>query len=660
MAAAAAGLHTAQPFRACSAPRPVRVTVRVLRVRAGAQQQQQRQQQQQQRERAAGSGAPARVARRQLLGAAGLLAAGAGLAGAPRPAGAFLEVPDGFRAQLDRLDGYSFVCPETWTAVTSSGNDIFLRNPFNVDQNLFVDISSPSSSRFASVADLGSPADAAARLLDQYLNKEFMSTRLGVRREGAILGAAARDGADGRTYYDIEIRMASYASRSPYVATQGELMADYGVEWDRRFLTTLGVANKRLYELRLQTSSETYDADKPGLDVIRSSFKVVEVETAAARRMALELGCGVRVCVTGATGYVAGHIVQRLLEKGYLVHGTCRDPSNEAAVRHLQALPHAAEGLKLFAADLLAPGAFHEAVEEEQLIRPALLGTENVLAAVNASPSVRRVVVTSSTAAVFTDAFERGEGHVFTEADWNVSASATKFPYFHSKKLAEQRAYELCKAAGGRWSLCSINPGAIWGPPLSARVDGESVGQCLSMLSGAMWPFAPRIAMGIVDVRDVARAHVAAMESPLAGGRYLVNARSGYLLLDAMAVLRRECPRRWVPRAVGPRLGVLAVSPLLGLPRDLAAAMLDRCPVIDAGKAARELGMTPESYISPEVTIADMAHALEAKRMVPRLVLPVVPMLTLAGLLLLALLAVGLVLGLAQLPARPVAVTLVP
>lgn len=46
-----------------------------------------------------------------------------------------------------RLDGYSFIYPEQWAAVTSSGNDIFLRNPFNVEQNLFVDISSPSSSR---------------------------------------------------------------------------------------------------------------------------------------------------------------------------------------------------------------------------------------------------------------------------------------------------------------------------------------------------------------------------------------------------------------------------------------------------------------------------------------------------------------------------------
>jgi len=75
-----------------------------------------------------------------------------------------------------------------------------------------------------------------------------------------------------------QVRMTSYASRNPYVATQGEVMKDYGLEWDRRLLTTLGVANKRRYELRLQTNSPTFDQDKPELDLIRASFTVKEVE----------------------------------------------------------------------------------------------------------------------------------------------------------------------------------------------------------------------------------------------------------------------------------------------------------------------------------------------------------------------------------------------
>lgn len=75
-----------------------------------------------------------------------------------------------------------------------------------------------------------------------------------------------------------------------------------------------------------------------------------------------DLEAGVRVCVTGATGYVAGWVVSKLLKKGYIVHATCRDPRNRKAVGHLLSLPGAQEQLQLFAADLLRPGSFDEAV----------------------------------------------------------------------------------------------------------------------------------------------------------------------------------------------------------------------------------------------------------------------------------------------------------
>lgn len=116
------------------------------------------------------------LGRRVLLGAS---LAGALVASGTAPAQAVITAPPGFKLLLDRLDGYSFVYPEAWSLVTTSGNDVFLRNPFNIDENCFVDISSPSSSRYASVEDLGTPAQAAQALLDQYLNKEFMSTRIG-------------------------------------------------------------------------------------------------------------------------------------------------------------------------------------------------------------------------------------------------------------------------------------------------------------------------------------------------------------------------------------------------------------------------------------------------------------------------------------------------
>lgn len=106
-----------------------------------------------------------------------------GLLIASQPALAAQPPPQGYRLLVDKLDGYSFLFPELWTSVTSSGNDVFLRNPFNLEENMFVDISSPSSSRYESVADLGTPQEAATALLEKYLNKEFMSTRIGEEQE---------------------------------------------------------------------------------------------------------------------------------------------------------------------------------------------------------------------------------------------------------------------------------------------------------------------------------------------------------------------------------------------------------------------------------------------------------------------------------------------
>jgi hypothetical protein len=95
-----------------------------------------------------------------------------------------------------------------WALAQTSGNDVFYRNPYNVDENLFVDISSPSSSRYASVAALGTPEAAAKRTLAQFL-EELMSTRLGVRRQGEVVSATPRTADDGKEYYDIEARRGS-------------------------------------------------------------------------------------------------------------------------------------------------------------------------------------------------------------------------------------------------------------------------------------------------------------------------------------------------------------------------------------------------------------------------------------------------------------------
>jgi PsbP len=110
-----------------------------------------------------------------------------------------------FREHIDNFDGYTFLYPRSWIPVRGAGADIFFRDPQVLDENISVEISSPSSSKYKSVEDLGSPQDAAERVLRQYLT-EFMSTRLGVRRESNVLSASQRVADDGRMYYEVEVR----------------------------------------------------------------------------------------------------------------------------------------------------------------------------------------------------------------------------------------------------------------------------------------------------------------------------------------------------------------------------------------------------------------------------------------------------------------------
>jgi PsbP len=102
-----------------------------------------------------------------------------------------------------RCQGVTSGTPYVLFALQTSGNDAFFRNPYNVEECLFVNITSPSSSSYDSVRSLGTPQQAAERLRQQYLS-EFMSTRLGSRKKVDIISASSRE-ANGRLYYDIEV-----------------------------------------------------------------------------------------------------------------------------------------------------------------------------------------------------------------------------------------------------------------------------------------------------------------------------------------------------------------------------------------------------------------------------------------------------------------------
>jgi nucleoside-diphosphate-sugar epimerase len=319
------------------------------------------------------------------------------------------------------------------------------------------------------------------------------------------------------------------------------------------------------------------------------------------------------VMVTGASGYIAGWIVKYLLEAGHTVHGTVRDPS-KPGLEHLHRLAAAHGGrLKLFKADLLGQGSFDAAMQgcelvihtaspfiisgfkdaKAALVRPAVEGTRNVLEAANRTASVKRVVLTSSVAAIFGDNADLGQvpGGVFTEKQWNTTSSLTHQPYAYSKTAAEREAWAIHDRQS-RWDLVTINPSFVLGPSLTRSTASTSIGTMKQLGGGQMKPGAPALMFGVVDVRDVAQAHIKAGFTPSASGRHIVSARE-MSMLEMGTVLRKHFGDAYpFPRSELPKFLIWLIGPLVG---GIARSFISRnvgYPIrLDNSRGRRELGL---------------------------------------------------------------------
>ena len=250
-----------------------------------------------------------------------------------------------------------------------------------------------------------------------------------------------------------------------------------------------------------------------------------------------------KVLVTGATGFIAGWMIKQLVEAGVCVHAAVRDPDNEEKVGHLKQLSQKGPGsVVLFKADLTEAGSYDKAMKgcatvfhtaspfilkfndaQKDLIEPALAGTENVLSSVNATASVKRVVLTSSTAAIYGDTIEcvSTPNGKFDEDNWNTTSSATHQPYSYSKTLAERAAWKIAEDQD-RWTLVVINPAFVIGPTLSGKSTSATHDIFCQLGDGKMKAGAPPFAIGMVDVRDVADAHIRAAYIKKAAGRHMI------------------------------------------------------------------------------------------------------------------------------------------
>ncbi len=322
-------------------------------------------------------------------------------------------------------------------------------------------------------------------------------------------------------------------------------------------------------------------------------------------------GAAQRILVTGATGFIASHVVLALLQRGYEVRGTAR--SLPKAQRLNSALSTALGReivLDMVETDLARDAGWAEAaqgcgavmhiasplptgqpVDANQLIIPARDGALRVLTAAHEA-GAKRVVMTSSMAAV-------AYGHAkpwpaaFDETYWSDGADQLDTnAYTRSKTLAERAAWDFVTKVEGDLELVSLNPGAVLGPALNADVSA-SLQIVLQPLRRAL-PRAPRIGFPVVDVRDVAEAHCLALEKPEAAGeRYLLS--GGFMWFrEVLALLDDAYPERRLPRGELPDWAVRLASVFLPMVRQILPE-LGQVRNVSSAKAQSDLGWRPRS-----------------------------------------------------------------
>lgn len=270
--------------------------------------------------------------------------------------------------------------------------------------------------------------------------------------------------------------------------------------------------------------------------------------------------------MTGASGYIASWLVKLLLERGYFVKASVRDPNNPKKVDHLLKLDGAKERLHLFKADLLEHGSFDAAVEgclgvfhtaspfyhkvtdpQAELIDPAVKGTLNVLGSCSKASSVKRVVVTSSMAAVAYNGRPRTPEVVVDEtwfSDPDVCEKA-KMWYVLSKTLAEDAAWKFAKEKG--LDIVTINPAMVIGPLLQPTLNTSA--EVIANLLNGSETYA-NASFGWVNVKDVANAHIQAFENPSASGRYCLVERVAHYS-EIVEILRKHYPSSQIPEKCG-------------------------------------------------------------------------------------------------------------
>jgi nucleoside-diphosphate-sugar epimerase len=349
-----------------------------------------------------------------------------------------------------------------------------------------------------------------------------------------------------------------------------------------------------------------------------------------------------KVLVTGVTGYVGSHVARQLLLHGYKVRGTVRNASDEEKMNKLRqqitdGLPENLPEFEFVEADLLKEETWPPAVagcqyvchvaspfplqvpsDPNVLIKPAVDGTLAVLKAASADGNVKRVVLTSSLAAIHdvkTFDGKQDPDKVYNEDDW-VDPDKVE-AYSQSKILAEKAAYkfieELPQEEGKKkLELVVINPSYVLGPLLTDTLSSSVL--AIKRLLDRSTPGVPKFNLAICDVRDVALAHVKALESPEhVGKRYLILSECKWMRDVARMVQKEFKPLGYfVPTMAVPN-ALVWIGSFVDKSTALLVPRLGKEFKLDNKRMVEELKITPTDV---EKTVVDTCYSLIDKNII--------------------------------------------
>ena len=323
-----------------------------------------------------------------------------------------------------------------------------------------------------------------------------------------------------------------------------------------------------------------------------------------------------KVLLTGISGYIAMHCAKELLKRDYHINATVRNLDKvEDIKKALSALSLDVDKIQFFKADLLSDDNWEDAMadceyvmhvaspyplnqpkDENVLIKPAVEGTERVVS-LAIKNNVKKIVLTSSVVAV-------SVGHTkkeYSEEDWSF-ADKPIAAYAKSKTLAEKKAWELIKNADTDTKLTVINPSGVIGPSLTSEISSTQL--IIAGLMNGKIPVNLPIHIGYVDVRDVALAHIKALENPNSDGERIILSNTELWHKDVSKILKEggyKAP--WLTVSVPVAKFLANVVPAL----KVAKRFLGKDMVKNSTKAEDILGI---SYIDIKKSILDDAKSL--------------------------------------------------